>query len=407
MKRKGSSVKAVGVRWRSTVWYHGHMVRSKRPFLHAMFSMTGTIVGAGVFGLPAVFSRIGLAWGTLLYLGLACVVAAMHLLYVEVHLASGGSHRLGGLAHRILGPFGGSIASITYPFHIFGTNLIYTLLAGTFLASLAGHVGLAIPVQYLQLAYWLVVAIFVYRGLRRLARLEEYATWILIVLLGCLSAAAWILGTSAIPSLLFAWDGNTVPLGVLLFSLTGLPVVGEVIDLVGRNRSQAYQAVVCGTLLAALLSWIFGVSWAMLTTSLGSGMVLGPHASSVIQVAGWLFPLMGFFAVITSQLTSTTDLFLSFERDFKWRKHMAWVVATVPTLLLLFVVKQDLLRLMDTVGGIFSAFNAALVCLMALTLSIRSPQRTNWVIGVSALLTGAIFMAVLIQKLNGFTLSLI
>ena len=70
------------------------MVLAHRSFLQAALAMTGTIVGAGVFGLPAVFARIGFVWGTILYLGLACVVTAMHLLYVEVHLAAGSSHRL-------------------------------------------------------------------------------------------------------------------------------------------------------------------------------------------------------------------------------------------------------------------------------------------------------------------------
>jgi hypothetical protein len=93
-----------------------------------------------------------------------------------------------------------------------------------------------------------------------------------------------------------------------------------------------------------------------------------------------------------------------FHKDFQWRKHYAWVAAVIPPILLLFILKQDLLHLMDVVGGIFSAFNATLVCLMALTLAIRSAQRTNWVIGVSALVTGMVFVTILLQKLSTFLL---
>ena len=152
-----------------------------RSFTAALFSMTGTIIGAGVFGLPIVFSRIGFIWGTILYLGLACVVAAMHLLYVEVHLAVGHSHRLSGAAHRILGPFFGKVAAITYPAHIFGTSLVYILLGGEFITALVALTGIAIPVRIVQVVYWLIVALIVYRGLRSLARIEMYATSILIL----------------------------------------------------------------------------------------------------------------------------------------------------------------------------------------------------------------------------------
>ncbi len=379
------------------------MVLAHRSFLQAALAMTGTIVGAGVFGLPAVFARIGFVWGTILYLGLACVVTAMHLLYVEVHLAVGSSHRLSGAAHRVLGPFFGRIASVTYPAHIFGTSLIYILLGGGFITSFIGMIGVTLPVRLVQFFYWLVVALFVYRGLRLLARVEAYATMILIALLLIVSIAVWGDYHTSLPSLLFAWDGGFIPLGVLLFSLTGLPVVGEVVELVKRDRGLAYQSVVIGTLLAALLSWFFGVSWALVllpATVEGAFFQIPEH----LRVVGWLIPLVGFFAIITSHLTTAIDLLAVFHKDFQWRKHYAWVAAVIPPLLLLFILKQDLLHLMDVVGGIFSAFNATLVCLMALTLAIRSAQRTNWVIGVSALVTGMVFVTILLQKLSTFLL---
>lgn len=372
-----------------------------RSFLTALLAMTGTIVGAGVFGLPAVFARIGFVWGTVLYLGLACVVAAMHLLYVEVHLAVGASHRLSGAAYKVLGPFFGRIAAITYPAHIFGTNLIYLLLGGEFIRSLLSLVGVPFSLRVIQVLYWAVVAACVYRGLRVLARIESFATSLLILLLLLVSAAAWIRAGSALGPLLFAWDGRFIPLGVLLFSLLGLPVVGEVVELVHRDRAQAYHAVVGGTLLAALLSWFFGISWALLLPQNGVALVSMPMGMRFLAA---LLPLVGFFAVITSHLTSATDLLTVFHRDFGWRKHHAWVAALVPPLILLFIVKQDVLHLMDAIGGIFSAFNATLVCLMALALAIRSSQRTNWLIGVPALLTGMVFVAILLQKLSSFLL---
>lgn len=372
-----------------------------RSFFQALLAMTGGIVGAGVFGLPAVFARIGLVWGTVLYLGLACVVAAMHLLYVEVHLAVGSSHRLSGAAERILGPFIGKIAAITYPANLLGTSLIYILLGGSFITSLIKLTGVIMPDRIIQTIYWFIVAICVYRGLRTLAKIESYTVRILIGLLFIVSMIAWGGISPALGRLLFAWDGTMIPLGVLLFSLTGLPAVGQVVDLVKRDRVQAYHAVVGGTLLAALLSWFFGVSWAFLLVPTGQSFAVVPTGLKVITV---LLPLIGFFSVMTAHLITATDLLNVFHLDFEWRKHHAWIAAVVPPLLFLFIFREDLLHLMDAMGAIFSAFNAILVCLMALTLAIRSSQRTNWVIGVSALLTGMVFVTILFQKLASFVL---
>lgn len=374
-----------------------------RSFLQASLVMTGTIIGAGVFGLPVVFARIGFVWGTLLYFGLACVVAAMHLLYVEVQLAVRGHHRLSGAAVRILGPFFGKIAAITYPAHIFGTNLIYLLLASAFLARLADVIHLPLPFGVIQLGYWFIVAVLVYRGFRVLVHLEALITMTLVVLLFLISLFAWRVSFVALPEFLFRWDGGAIPLGVLLFSLTGLPAVGEVVEFVQRDRARAYSAVVTGTLIAALFSWFFGISWALLTApTAGVGEAVNVPAS--LQAVTWIIPLIGFCSVFTSHLTTASSLFATFHRDFGWRRHHAWIATVVPPLLLLFLFTQDVLRLVDTVGSVFSAFNATLVCLMALALALRTTQRTNVLIGVSSLLTGMVFVAILLQKLAQFVL---
>ncbi|MBP7133786.1 hypothetical protein KBA73_01080 [Patescibacteria group bacterium] len=377
------------------------MARENRSFLRAMLAMTGTIVGAGVFGLPAVFHHIGLFWGTVLYVGLACVVAAMHLLYVEIHLVTEHSYRLGGFAKRILGPLFGTITSITYPVHIMGTNLIYILLGGAFVASLLQAAQSGFSVMLVQICYWAVVALMVYKGLRSMAKWEAIATWILIALLFVVSVMGLYSGWHSAPQLMFAWNGAKIPLGILLFSLTGLPAVGEVVELVNRDRLKAYRAVVGGTLLAAALSWFFGITWAMALYPLDA-TAIGVQIPTVMRSVAWLVPLVGFFAIITSHLTSATDLMAIFQRDHGWKKHYAWAGAVMPPIILFFLVRQNVLVLMDAMGGVFSAFNAAMVCLMALTLAIRSPQRSNWLIGVSALISGALFIAVIIQKLSGF-----
>ena len=77
-----------------------------KNFLFALSVLLGTIVGAGIFGIPYVISKSGMIPGFFYFLILGGAVLLIHLFFGEIILRTKGEHRLVGLAQRYLGRWG-------------------------------------------------------------------------------------------------------------------------------------------------------------------------------------------------------------------------------------------------------------------------------------------------------------
>ncbi len=69
----------------------------------AIATLIGTIIGAGVLGLPYVISQAGFNLGLILILIIGLAVLYMNLFYGEVVLRTKTAHQLAGYAEKYLG----------------------------------------------------------------------------------------------------------------------------------------------------------------------------------------------------------------------------------------------------------------------------------------------------------------
>ena len=87
------------------------MMNKKRKFFSAAFTLTGTIIGAGILGLPYVFAKagffIGLFW--LIFLGL--ILLFVGLCMGEITLRTKKIYQLPGYSNKYLGKWGGRVMS--------------------------------------------------------------------------------------------------------------------------------------------------------------------------------------------------------------------------------------------------------------------------------------------------------
>ena len=340
------------------------MASKSRSFGKAILTMTGTIIGAGIIALPATFSRVGFWPGTFLFFFLSAVVIVTHLLYVEVILASKKNLRLPGYVRDGLGTFGFRIATLSYPLQIIGSNVAYIILGGEFFAILARHAGLTIPTSIWQLTFWLFGALTVLFGLRFVAAVEFYVTGLL--LLGLVLAVV-VVSPFVDVSLIQIGSptGWLLPFGVFLFSLSGLSIISEVVELTERKRSLSYGAVTIGTGIAALFSWGFGVM--MYLAARGYPIRTSAELISVLpNMWSWLIPLLGFLAVATSYIATAKDLEAALRDDYKLNAHESTAIALLTPLALFILIARDFLSTIGFVGAVFIGVNCIMVSLLAL-----------------------------------------
>jgi tyrosine-specific transport protein len=359
-----------------------------RSFLRAFLAMVGTIIGAGVFGLPAAFVRLGFVPASLLFLALALVVTATHLILAEQLLATRERQRLAGLARRGLGEFAYHVTSVTYPLGIIASNYAYLILGGEFLAILSRGFGFAFPVAIWQFIFWIAVAVTIGIGIKAMTAVDAWLVplKILVLIVAVLLAAPFVdvqQTTTAV------WANWHLPFGIFLFTLSGVTAVGEAVELSGRKRKTAFTAVVSGSLVSAFLSWLFGAT--IFLAAAGFPIRDAADIASVFPSAlWWVVPLLGFLAVATAYVTTANDLRSTFQFDQKWKPWVAKGVAIFSPLILLAVLSRDFLSAIGFIGAILIGVNSLTIAALGYKAMLRQRNHFLHIVGtaVCALLIG-------------------
>lgn len=324
--------------------------------------MLGTIIGAGALAIPSVFHTYGLVWGSILYWGIAAMIACTHMLMMDVVFAHGGKKKIRFPGHVTLefGKRWGTVAFLSHPAQSIGACLAYIILGGEFLYAIGGA-RLVPSVLFWQALFWAGGAVTVVLGMQVLAKVETKLTWLLVF---TLLVTSFLFFRQADPQLFFSLQGTWVwaPIGILIFSQFGLSIIPEIIDLSGNRREASLLAIVGGSLAAALLMWIFGVMAYAAAPGLSDDAAR--YGSVLPQGWWWIIPCVGFLAVATSFLTLMEGLKHTLMYDAKLQKNTATAISLTSPLLLLLLTQRNFLGTVSFVGGVFSAMNGAFATAM-------------------------------------------
>jgi amino acid permease len=342
----------------------------------ATLLLIGTIIGAGIFGVPVMIGAWGVVPSTIAFAILTGVVLCAHLLYAEAIIANKKPSRAAGQAKRWLGRGWASVTGALQTIQIFGSSLAYVILGGEFLAVLARLLGFDVPVLFWQVGFWLAGGFLVLRGLKLTARVESYLTWLLVAVIALLIG---VFSSQMDFRILFdvsvRWTFE--PYGVILFALLGITIVPEVAAVAGYRRDDVFRSVIRGTLLASALTYGFGVT-AWLASSGALGRDPADLVSTLPAALASVIPVFGFLAVMTSFAASSLDLRSMFRVDYGLANAASWAAALGVPLVLLFLTPRDFLATIGLVGSVFGAAIAILVSFMGRAALRRGPKIEKW-----------------------------
>ncbi|MBI4138949.1 hypothetical protein HY479_02250 [Candidatus Uhrbacteria bacterium] len=379
------------------------MFALRKTTIRAALAVIGTIIGAGVFGVPAMMDRAGILLGSVIFWIIALLILATHLYFVDVIATVEGRHRLPGYIGAILGPWAGRVGVAMNTLQLVGANLAYMVLGGMFIKELIDGAGAGADLLTLQVLFWVGGAVTVFYALRIVAKIESFLTWLLIAVMS-------LLILSAVPHVdaarFFTADPWHIlaPIGIFIFAMFGLTVIAEAHEITGRKIAETRRAVAVGTLTAAVFTWLFGIFIAL---GLPPGGSSDPAAFSRLLPSGWWWavPLFGFLAVATSFITSAYNLQSIYRLDVGVSKLASWAVALGSPLLLLFLVTRDFLNIIEIVGALFSATNGLLVILAAHAVMRRVKNgRRFFLKEFVPYATAGLFLVAILQRLLSFAL---
>jgi amino acid permease len=312
--------------------------------------MVGAGVGAGIMAVPYLTERVGLV-GLGLILPLAWAASSLvHLMLAEVLFRTGRDLQIVELMqiyvlHSRIGRW------VLW--------LVFAFLSIAFLANLAAYVSGAgeilagmtgLDPRLAELLVYLVSAGVVFFGLKAVGIAERLGVLVLFCLV-------LILGSGAIPvefHLSFGLKGSASQwlalYGMVMYALWTFYSVPQVVKGLGDDQRGAVRAILTGLAINGVLTAIvaliaLGVSREVSEVAiLGIAERLGPWASMIGS-------LLILFALITSYWSVSLALADILRERTGIAARMAWLVATLPSLLILWVGVWQFLEWLRLAAG--------------------------------------------------------
>lgn len=349
----------------------------KKKFPLALATLLGTIVGAGIFGIPYVISKSGIIPGLFYFLILGGAVLLVHLFLGEIILRTREKYRLIGHAERYLGNWGKILITISTLLGIPGTLLAYTIIGGDFLKIIFSPF-LNLSSFHFSLIFWLILSYFIFWGIKLIAKAELLMNLIFFFIIFIIFFFAFpkinLQNFSLInPSHIF------LPFGVILFSFTAsaaIPEIGEILKT-EKERKEYKKVIISASMISFLLYLLFalvviGVSGKNTSEEALQGLL--PILGQKIIILGALF---GILSIATTFLVLGNYLKNTLFYDYKIPKFISASFTCGLPLILFLIGFRGFIEVISFVGTIIGAIEGVVIILIfkkAKKLGNRKPE---------------------------------
>ncbi len=295
----------------------------------AAFTLTGSIIGAGILGLPYVFSKIGLGVGLayLLFLGLAMMLVYLYL--GEVALSVKSNHQLPGYAEKFLGKKGKMLMIIVMLFAVHSSLLAYLLGVGKSLSAM--FFGNYIYTIIFSILFWILMSSLLKGGLKELKKAEPYGVLAIALIILIIF---FIFGSRIDISNLTFFDSSFIflPIGVIIFAFLGFTTIPILKTELKGNEKLLKKAIIIGVTIPIVLYSLF------VFTVVG---FMGREVAEIVTLTVGLGPIaniLGIFTMFTSYLVMSFSIFDMYKYDLKLTSGTSYLLSiAVPILLFLLI----------------------------------------------------------------------
>jgi amino acid permease len=357
------------------------MTDRRLTFVEATSLMVGAGVGAGIMAVPYLAERTGLV-GLAVILPIAWAASSLvHLMLAEVLFRTGRDLQVVELMRLYV--FRGR----------WGRPLlwsVFALLGIAFLANLAAYVAgageivadlLAIPRPVAELAVYAVSAGVVFFGLKAVGIAERFGA---VALFG-LSAAICV-GAFGASGTLRAAPSGTAPEWLALYAMVmyaywTLYSVPQVVAGLGDDRRAAVRAILVGLALNGLLTAVVALVALGVSVEVTKVAIIG-----IADAIGSWSGTVGSLLIVAALVTSYWSVSLALADILRERTGIpargAWLAATVPSLLLVWLVAAEFLEFLRVAAGATALVVALIVVPMYLQARQAGPVRDPaWSLG--------------------------
>ncbi len=350
--------------------------------------LAGTIIGAGMFSLPYVFSEAGLSLGfAILALG-AVTYTIAHLMYAEIILATPGEHRFVGYAGIHLGAPAYLPAFFASVIEMILVLIIYLSLSASFSQILFGADNAAPSL----LIFWALGSLGIFLNLKRLVTLESFITWGMVAIVVIIFYLGLQKFSAVMAQNLPADFGNIlIPLAPAIFALSGRVAIPSLIRYFKGERVKIRRAIIWGTVLPAIVYGLFVLGVIALSPNVTGDAIGGLYGYVSREVLGAIGAL-GLLSIFSSYIVVGLDVKNILQYDLKF-SAISRGLAVVATPIALYLAGLNVFEeLVAVTGGIFLSLEG-----LFLTAMWMKVQKVSF--SPRAYFTGAVFAAALVYEI--------
>lgn len=377
-------------------------------FFGAVFTLVGSIIGAGILGIPYVMAKAGFWTGIFILIAITLVFLLLYLYLGEAILRTPGNHQLPGLAGIYLNKPGKITLFISMMLVSYSSMIAYLIAAGDALVNLfSGYFQLtgifAYPVFYSTIIF-LGFAALLFRGLNILEDSELLITSFLIISIIIIFGLS--LGKIDVANFSgFNYSMVFYPYGAIFFAFMGFMSLPESVNIVKERKRLVPLVLITAVVLTAVIYLIFsttvigvmGTNVNELAT-IGLEKIIGPE----MFLIGNLFLL---FSVSTSFLAVAFALKDTFEMDYKMCHMKSWLLSTVVAFVAFIVVRNytSFIRILDVAGAVFGGIMVSMIVLLSFRAKIHGTRKPEYCVPMN----GAVVVVLLGLLIVGIITTLI
>ena len=343
------------------------MSSRKSLFLEGVSTLTGTIIGAGVLGLPYVFYLSGyLPVYFLMLIGFS-ICLSINLMLAELTLRTHEKHQIPGYIEKFLPKYkklGKYLVISSMICGIYGAILAYLVAQSNAFYYLFGVNKILVATIITSLVFLIVLF-----DIKYVEDLEPvFSTIVYSLLIGC---PLYLFFTHHInTSILFKFNPKYLMLAfsTTIFSFMGSAAIPEVREELERDLKMMKKVVLTGMIIPLVLYTIFTLSVCLTN-------------SHVPRVATYLFGPIGYVLTIVITLCPFLTLSLAlketFEYDCKLPRWLAQMLVFLPPYLILVLFNANVSIFTKALGlvGSLTALLYAVPVLIAHSNSKKTADR--------------------------------
>ena len=322
--------------------------------------ITGYGIGAGVLSMPYMAARNGLILSTLILILSLLASYVLHLMIAEIALKEGNGGQIISCLNRFL--FRGKTKQVL-------TVIFFVLMAVILVTNLAAYISgaeeiivglLPIPSIAAKLLFYVVAASVVLFGLKAVGVSEKIAVTVIFALIAALAAASLLNIRNPLSLSAGSLNDALAYYGLAMFAMSAFFSVPQAVEGLVGDTKKIRKAVFLGLLNNFILIIVISVCSLLSSTEITELAMVGWSAG----IGLWAQLIGGLFTVL-AMLTTYWSLSLALGGIVDDMLHtgtkISWLLATLPSLILVLFNVAGFLDLMRTAGGLIAIIIAVMV----------------------------------------------